>query len=275
MRVRVGRGNLFLADQRTAFRWKHDQSRLLSKVGDGEAYIETVPFRNDGGSMEISQGSLRFKQALVQSGGQTLLAGGTLECINSFRIEGGVVSGSGSIIGNINNVAGVMSPQGSPGTLSVAGTYTQLVAATLAVDVAADAVADRLAVSGSAVIDGALLFCLTEDYTPSLGQTFTILTASSVTGTFDFLSPIFNDVNYFNVIYQSNAVLLEVLAHPHAGDANEDNIINLADLQILSDHWGLGASSDLLFDSALHSRSGSAFPSRGRRPCCCCHCAAV
>ncbi len=248
----------------------NDDDLQIGQLADngGEGLLDI-----DGGLVQV-QGDTR-----VRNHGTIAMYGGELRT-RQLALSPGQLHGTGTIVGKVDNGGLIYIGASTPGTLIVDGDYEQASSGALKIR-AAQTAHDLLSVTGSASLDGKLVLVLEVQDVLVPGNSFTILTASSVTGTFDFLSPIFNDVNYFNVIYQSNAVLLEVLAHTHAGDANEDNIINLADLQILGDHWqstsatwatgdftgdgvvnladlqilgdnwGFGASSDMAFDQAL------------------------
>ncbi len=107
---------------------------------------------------------------------------GTFDCIISGRLQG-----EGTLIGNmLNNDAGcTVAPGTSPGIFTIQGNYTN---PTLEIEVGGLAPGtehDQLAVSGDAMLEGTLRVLLTEGYTPTIGDIYTVLTAASITGTFD------------------------------------------------------------------------------------------
>ncbi|MFA6289216.1 MAG: autotransporter domain-containing protein [Opitutaceae bacterium] len=97
--------------------------------------------------------------------------------------SGGLLGGNGTIAGNlINN--GTVSPGFSPGTIFVAGNYTQGPGGTLVMEFASAASFDKLVITGTAGLAGTLQIDLLGGYDPA-GQSFQILTAGGgVSGTF-------------------------------------------------------------------------------------------
>ncbi|HVI07512.1 MAG TPA: hypothetical protein VND65_04380, partial [Candidatus Binatia bacterium] len=61
---------------------------------------------------------------------------------------------------------------------------------------------------------GTLTAALINSFTPTVGQTFTILTASSVTGTFTNSTIAINSSEHFNVSYTATSVVLTVASGP-------------------------------------------------------------
>lgn len=127
---------------------------------------------------------------------------------------------------------------------------------------------DRLVASGDAVIDGYLNLDIDGAFVPALGNTFNILTANTVTGSFDY-----KDISgmpaglTFAVKYLTNAVQVQVVNKPffsadfdddgdvdptdlaiwqnafhlnQLGDANGDNITDIADFTLWRDQFGSG-----------------------------------
>ncbi len=111
---------------------------------------------------------------------------------------GAFLRGNGTINGNlINN--GTVSPGFSPGTIIVAGDYTQGPGGTLVIEIASAILYDQLVVSGAADLDGTLQVTLLGAYNPA-GQSFTIITTGTgdVNGTFSVVTgaAIASDVTY-------------------------------------------------------------------------------
>ncbi len=71
---------------------------------------------------------------------------------------------------------------------------------------------DVLAVMGSAGLDGALNVTLVGGFTPSLGDSFQVMTFSSETGSFSPTLPPLPSGLAWNVQYDANAVTLSVVA---------------------------------------------------------------
>jgi hypothetical protein len=101
------------------------------------------------------------------------------------EIDGGALSGTGTITGNVTN-AGQVSPGTSPGILTIQGNYTQTAAGVLNVELGGTAAGqfDQLNVSGTASLDGSLNVSLVNGFIPSPGDGFQVLTFASRTGDF-------------------------------------------------------------------------------------------
>ena len=76
----------------------------------------------------------------------------------------------------------------------------------------------QLDVSKEAMLNGELNLALISGFTPTLGEMFEILTASSVSGTFSSVTGTsINSSEHFSVIYNSNNVTLDVVSGPSSG----------------------------------------------------------
>lgn len=115
------------------------------------------------------------------------LRGGTLFLVNDVGSTtvgtGTFLRGEGTINGDLLN-NGTVSAGASPGTIVVAGNFTQGPAGTLVVEFESPASFDRLIVGGTADLDGTLELVTLNGYNP-VGEAFTIITAAGgVNGTF-------------------------------------------------------------------------------------------
>lgn len=128
----------------------------------------------------------------------TVSGGGTLAVNNRVRTDGGSIvlaaggnmAGSGSVAGDVSNLAGQLSPGNSPGTLRIQGDYAQGLAGSLMIEVAgtdAEVAYDRLVVSGTASLSGELTLVLLNQFRPALGDYFDVLEFENVRGQFDRL----------------------------------------------------------------------------------------
>jgi fibronectin-binding autotransporter adhesin len=126
---------------------------------------------------------------LSQSAGTTNLASGALNLTGSsgvFTLAGGVLTGTSTLTGSVNNTGGEVRPGSSPGVLAITGNYTQGAGGTLRSEIAGTAVGtkyDRLAVTGTAALGGTLAIATTA-FSPVIGQSFQVLTAGKRTGSF-------------------------------------------------------------------------------------------
>ena len=98
------------------------------------------------------------------------------------------VSGTGSLNASLTNTSGVVAPGHSAGLLNISNTYSQEAAGTLEIELGGNTPGtgyDQLSVAGFALLAGTLEISLINGFVPAAGQSFDILSASSVLGTFD------------------------------------------------------------------------------------------
>jgi hypothetical protein len=102
---------------------------------------------------------------------------------------------------------------------------------------------DQLTVSGDATLGGQLTVSLIDGFSPSAGQTFTILTAEAVAGAFTSeVLPALPGFN-FEVIYNPQSVVLTV-SPAFTADFDEDGDVDAADLTQWQGDFGANALSD-------------------------------
>ncbi len=147
----------------------------------------SVPFVSTG-AIEALSGTLHFTSTFTQAAGSTLLDGGALSTTTTLDFQGGVLRGSGTLTGAVTSGAEV-GPGFSAGALTVAGTYTQNAAGVYFVEIGGTAPVtehDQLSVTGtgSAALGGTLRVRLIDGLAPSLGDSFTIATYATRSGTF-------------------------------------------------------------------------------------------
>jgi hypothetical protein len=165
----------------------------LIKSDTGMTKVSTfITFINTG-TIDVQAGDLNFAGSWVQNAGATTIeAGATLE-VGSFiggslSLNGGTLSGTGTLSGDLNNAGTVLPGSASAaGTLSVTGKYTQTVGGTLAINVGGATPGSgfsQLAVGGSATLAGTLSLNPINGFTAALGNTFTVVTFQSGSGGF-------------------------------------------------------------------------------------------
>jgi len=161
----------------------------IQAITGGRILLAGGPFTNTGGVTAGAGSTVRvFSGTYLQTAGETSLAGGTLTA-NTVSIQGGVLSGFGTVSGNLINAALV--DIGAPtGTLQVTGTYQQTAAGTLKVGLGGTAAGqfDRLQITGAATLGGSLDVELVGGFLPAVGNTFEILTFASRVGDFGTIS---------------------------------------------------------------------------------------
>ncbi|HEV3342661.1 MAG TPA: hypothetical protein VG125_19975, partial [Pirellulales bacterium] len=124
----------------------------------------------------------------TQSAGSMTLAGGTLDP-DTIQINGGTLSGSGTIVGDVINAA-TFTPggDGSIGTVNIQGSYEQTSAGTLKLDVGGttSGTYDQVKATGGATLGGTLDVNLVNGFVPTRGSTLVtqVMTFTSRSGDF-------------------------------------------------------------------------------------------
>lgn len=198
----------------------------LNLSGTSGAGMLTVGNLKNSGFMDISSNTT----LKVNSGGTyeqtgasaiTALVGGTL-ISPSVDIAGGLLSGSGTIDGDVTMSGGTMAaaagnlgmrPPYFPGELTVDGNL-DFDGGTLAEVINADNSFGVLNVSNTLSLAGGdpLNILLGSGYTPAVGTTFEFLTASSLTdpnGLFTILDPEINDNEFWTLYTSSDNLFLK------------------------------------------------------------------
>ncbi|XHR29047.1 MAG: autotransporter domain-containing protein [Chthoniobacteraceae bacterium] len=120
-------------------------------------------------------------------------------------VTGGVLNGSGIIGGSVYNQS-IISPgsSGSPATLTIDGNFTQYSSGTLGIQIASASQYSQLAVGGTATLGGVVSVSILNNYVIQTGDTFEILTASAISGTFSGLT----GVSHLALNYETDSVWL-------------------------------------------------------------------
>ena len=147
-----------------------------------------IPFTNNG-TVEVAAGSLVFLRDIDNGENAVIdLAGGSLDPGDTLTLgSDDSLVGSGTLSANLVN-GGTVSPGASPGKITVDGDYTQNEGGTLDIQLGgttAETGYDQLVVTGTATMEGTLNVSLINDFTPQVGQEFSIITHTTGTGEFD------------------------------------------------------------------------------------------
>lgn len=154
-----------------------------------------------GHTMTLSNGgSVAVYGGYFYNDGTVDLNHGTFYTDNGFsNNSGGLLKGSGTIDGNLDNYGTVWVNGGGTGALSITGNFTQYGGGTLKVDVAGNGQSDQLQVGGTANLDGTLY--LNAGYGGYLtsappGDAITVLSAGTISGDFVSISNqgVFTDI---------------------------------------------------------------------------------
>ena len=216
-------------------------ANTLTLQGSNWSLIGNIAISGTGGSLAFSQvtdqtlsNAITGNGSIIQNGigtltlsgvntytGATEVAAGRLVVTGSIRSNvtvdsGGSFGGTGMVAGNVTN-NGIVRPD--IGTLSVIGTYTNNAGGTYQVEVTPAGQSDRIAVIGTAVLNGGTVAVMADSGSYAKSTTYTILTAiAGVSGTFAnvtsnlaFLTPSLsydaNDV-FVTLLQSSNAFAL-------------------------------------------------------------------
>ena len=205
---------------------------LIKSAGAGISTI-SVSTTNTG-TVEVQTGVLRFYtyygMFYTQTAGETILNGGDIFMFGPapLQINDGLLTGAGTITGNVLNIGGTTAPGLPVGQLDVDGAYTQGAGAALQVEIGGEAPGqfDKVVCTGTASLAGTLEIVLSGPFQPQVGDSFEILSASSVVGEFDTV--IGTDLpgdDDLSVIYTPNAVIVgicPVVPADFDGDCNVD-----------------------------------------------------
>lgn len=201
----------------------------ITLIRNGRILNFAVEFLNQGDLRLLQGTNLSFSGEFENDGflfidPSSSLTAGKIDNDGTFAILGTVTgdiaftsssefSGTGTVNGSVIT-AGATLPGQSPGLLTINGDFTQESSASLIIEIAGTELGsqyDSLLVTGIASIDGLLGISLLDGFVPASSDTFTILQAGSLIGTFDnapagaFIIP---GSGTFDVQYSGTAVIL-------------------------------------------------------------------
>ena len=186
------------------------------------------------------------------SQGDYNLSGGTLDLMDgtlsagfgtaAFNFTGGTLKNAATI--NLGQAfvqsGGTLAPGSSPGTTTIVGGYTLGSSGTLAIELSGTAQGtgfDFVDVVGDLDLAGTLDVSLIDGFNPFFGDRFDILDWDTLTGTFDsVVLPTLTDGLTWNL---DDLYLTGELAVLLLGDADGDGDVDITDLGILSENFGI------------------------------------
>jgi hypothetical protein len=246
-------------------------SGTFVKTGTGWFYIWYVPLQN-AGLIALREGSLLLYSSLTQTDGETrIYAGRTLSVSNPMTMQGGKLTGAGTLSGNLNNTAGTIAPgivdpndstQNPLGILTVAGNLTLGSDAVLEIELGgmdnSDPVNpqyDQVVVSGGSSswprtvqLGGTLRLKGRGGYLASVGDTFDVLVRSgswSRTGTFSRVEvdAVSLPCVQVEVRYLADKVQVAVVGIGGSPDVDGDGCVDDSDLLAVLFAFGSTGSS--------------------------------
>ena len=153
----------------------------------------------------------------TQTGGKTTHDGQlTASAVN---INSGTFLGAGTITGKVSvggmKVGSLLSvgDAGLAGQIKITGSYTQTANGKLSTAIGGTTVItqySQLKVVGAATLKGTLAAPLIGSFVPTVGETFTVLSAGSIAGTFSNTTIAINSSEFFAISYTKTGVVLTV-----------------------------------------------------------------
>jgi hypothetical protein len=148
------------------------------------------------------------------------------------------VTGSSTLTSLSNS--GTVAFADSSAANTISGAYTQASTGTLSILLGGDSTYNKLAVTGKATLAGTLDVQLDGDYLPAVGQTFTIITRGSASGSFASVTT--SPYITCSVAYNTTSVVITITSvRDTLADFDYDGDVDYVDLKTLTDAW-LGSS---------------------------------
>ncbi|QKK07034.1 MAG: hypothetical protein HND58_01890 [Planctomycetota bacterium] len=195
-----------------------------------------------------------------QTAGSTTIDGELrLQPGNQLILDGGALSGTGTITADLAANAGTIAPGASVGALSIIHSANLGAACTLSIEAGSQA-ADALTIGNSATLDGTLTVTALPGDEPTVGTAFEIITAAAVTGQFaDVIATDFSFNRAAQAIYELDRVLVRI-TRACPGDWTDDGTTNTLDLLAFLNTWNTGdPSADLNADGTVNTQDVLAF----------------
>jgi len=153
----------------------------------------TGNFNWTGGTLETdvininTDGTMTVEQDWSYDGELNINGGSLVMGLNELIVgTGGILTGDGTIIGNVTNSGGTVSIGSSAGILTIDGNYSQQLTGILEIELTGtdnsdpnNPQYDQLVITGGVFLDGTLNIILADGFAPSLDDTFDILNFNS------------------------------------------------------------------------------------------------
>jgi hypothetical protein len=155
-----------------------------------------------------------------QSTGKTTQDGaltGAVTITGGTYLGGGTVTGNFALGGGTTNGTFSVGDAGKAAQVKITGNYSQTTNGILSTAIGGTTVAteySQVKATGSATLGGTLAAPLISAFTPTVGQTFTVVSAKTVTGSFLNTTIAINSSEHFAISYTANSVVLTVTSGP-------------------------------------------------------------
>lgn len=186
-------------------------------VQGGQVLSTSANFTNQG-TLTVGAGSGFGTGGTYTQKGGTTTVDGVISAPSGFTLKTGKLFGAGTISGAVTASAAVNTGDSAslPGILSVSS-YSQTSTGSLTIPINSNVVGTgygQLASTNGVSLAGKLVLKRKGNYVPHIGDIFTIVTGSAITG--QFAAPILkiNSQEHFQINYNSNSVTLTVVAGP-------------------------------------------------------------
>ena len=165
---------------------------VFNKSGTGTT-TQIIVASSNSGVVNVNSGTLNYAGQFTQTAGSLNLLGGSISGILPLNIQGGTVTGNGTITGSVVNSGGTIAPGVGSGAISISGDLSLGNSSTLSIEIGGLAQGtqyDFLSEAGSfaLTLDGTLTLSFINGFQGSVSptDTFTVFTSNQVLlGAFD------------------------------------------------------------------------------------------
>lgn len=209
-----------------------DNQGIMSATGSGGMTIGGN-FTTSGTVAVASGSSISRTGDYTQTAGMTTVDG-TLSATGDIDIQGGVLTGSGTVEDEVTS-SGSVQPGTSAGILTIDADYIQTGAGELSVEIGGLNVGtqyDRLAVSGNAQLDGTLTIDF-GGFEPDVGDSLVVMTYASRTGTFSAYDATCLPAGKFVQVSVLDTSVVVFISDAIVGDADCNCALTLEDADAL------------------------------------------
>lgn len=182
-------------------------------LATGQSLTTATNLSNAGKLTVQTGGALTVGGSYTQTAGTTTVDGSLTATTAS--LQKGSLVGKGTLDGTVTSSTSLTAGDSStkPGKLTVTGSYTQNPTGTLNVSIGGTGTFGELAVSNGVSLGGTLSIKLINGFVPAIGDSFTIVTGSAVSGQFATVKGTsINSGEHFEVNYNATNVTLTVVS---------------------------------------------------------------